>query len=213
MIEHAICVMNGKGGVGKTSLVANLAGLAAQSGWNVLAVDIDPQGNLARDLGVMDVSDAGANLGAAIIGLAPLAPIPARANLDLACGGEQLDSLTSDIHTAIARGQYLTALAMLEQALTPVAHRYDLIVIDCPPGERAVQTLAAHASHHVVIPTAPDECSVDGLAAVFDRVQHLRNEGANPGLGNPRCRHHPCRVERSRGAATVTPHAVRSTRR
>jgi chromosome partitioning protein len=182
MIEHAIVVMNGKGGVGKTSLTANLGGLAAHSGWRVLLIDIDQQGNLARDLGVLDASDAGMNLRAAIAGTAPLAPIPARANLDLVPGGEHLEPLTSDINTTIGQGRYRTALAMLEQAITPIAGGYDLIVIDTPPGERAVQTLAAHAAHHVVVPTAPDDCSIDGLATVFDRVQHLRTEGANPHL-------------------------------
>jgi cellulose biosynthesis protein BcsQ len=83
MIEHAIVVMNGKGGVGKTSLTANLGGLAAHSGWRVLLIDIDQQGNLARDLGVLDASDAGMNLRAAIAGTGPLTAIPARANLDL----------------------------------------------------------------------------------------------------------------------------------
>jgi chromosome partitioning protein len=71
---------------------------------------------------------------------------------------------------------------MFERAIVPIAGGYDLIVIDTPPGERAVQTLAAHAAHHVVVPTAPDDCSIDGLATVFDRVQHLRTEGANPHL-------------------------------
>jgi chromosome partitioning protein len=182
MIEHAIVVMNGKGGVGKTSLTANLGGLAAHSGWRVLLIDIDQQGNLARDLGVLDASDAGMNLRAAIAGTAPLTPIPARANLDLVPGGKHLEPLTSDINTTIGQGRYLTALAMLERAITPIASGYDLIVIDTPPGERAVQTLAAHAAHHVVVPTAPDDCSIDGLATVFDRVQHLRTEGANPHL-------------------------------
>jgi CO dehydrogenase nickel-insertion accessory protein CooC1 len=53
MIPNTILVMNGKGGVGKTSLVANLGGLAAFAGWRTLLVDTDPQGNLGRDLGVM----------------------------------------------------------------------------------------------------------------------------------------------------------------
>ena len=59
MIPNSIVITNGKGGVGKTSLVANVAGLAAASGWRVLVIDADPQGNLARDLGVLDIADDG----------------------------------------------------------------------------------------------------------------------------------------------------------
>ncbi len=62
MIPNSILVLNGKGGVGKTSLTANLAGLAALSGWRVLAVDLDPQGNLGRDLGYLGDADDGQTL-------------------------------------------------------------------------------------------------------------------------------------------------------
>ena len=51
-IERSIMLFNGKGGVGKTSIAANLAGLAALGGWKVLVVDLDKQGNLARDFGL-----------------------------------------------------------------------------------------------------------------------------------------------------------------
>jgi cellulose biosynthesis protein BcsQ len=81
MISHSILTINGKGGVGKTSLVANIAGLTAGSGWRVLAIDTDPQGNLARDLGVLPQADDGRTRGdprrgrpAAPCGRADLAP-------------------------------------------------------------------------------------------------------------------------------------------
>ena len=183
MIEHSILTINGKGGVGKTSLVANLCGLAAASGWRVLTVDTDPQGNLARDLGVLPASDDGLNLRDAILARAPLTPLTdVRPGLDLAAGGRHMDGLVAEVQLMMARGQYLTALGLVETMLAKVADRYDLIVIDSPPGERAIQTLAARAAGHLLIPTAPDDCSVDGLGAVFDLYQQLRTDGGNTSL-------------------------------
>lgn len=103
MIPNSILVMNGKGGVGKTSLVANLSAVAAAGGWRVLAIDIDPQGNLARDLGVLEPSDGGCNLREAALARELLQPLRnVRPNLDLAPGGEHLAALLGDIQAAYA---------------------------------------------------------------------------------------------------------------
>ena len=52
--RNAVAVANGKGGVGKTTVTANLAAAWAADGRSVLAVDLDPQGNLASAFGLDD---------------------------------------------------------------------------------------------------------------------------------------------------------------
>ena len=173
-------VSNGKGGVLKTSLTANVAGLAAASGWRVLAVDLDPQGNLATDLGVLEQSDGGAGLLAAVadgVSLSPLGGV--RPNLDLVPGGPKTSELTGHLSRAALSGQMVHG--WLERALAPLAGGYNLILLDCPPGEALIHSLAMTAAHYVVIPTQPDVASIHGLGAVFGRLLDVR-AGTNPAI-------------------------------
>lgn len=180
MIPSALMVSNGKGGVLKTSLAANLAGLAALSGWRVLAVDLDPQGNLASDLGVLDQSDGGAGLLAAVAEGAPLEPLPdVRPGLDLVAGGPATAQLTGHLSRAALTGQFVHG--WLERALAPIAGDYNLVVFDSPPGEALIHTLALTAAHYVLIPTQPDVASINGLGAVFARLLDVR-DSTNPNV-------------------------------
>ena len=78
MLSNVIAVANGKGGVGKTALTANIAGALAAANNEVLAVDLDRQGNLELDLGYRDGrSDQGRAMTAA-----PRNPHPADKSRD-----------------------------------------------------------------------------------------------------------------------------------
>src|ERR1700712_5236535 len=84
-LERTIAVINGKGGVQKTTVAANVGGLLAASGYRVLLVDMDPQGNLAEDLGYTggEIDDAGQALAASLTFGGPLVPATeVRQNLD-----------------------------------------------------------------------------------------------------------------------------------
>lgn len=182
MIENAVAVINGKGGTGKTSVVANVAGLAAAAGYRVLTIDLDPQGNLGRDLGYTrdgEGTGTGAPLMAALSGHAALAPhLGVRPDLDAVAGGEDLEDWAALASSWRSRGR--GPEEALDRALQPLAARYHLILIDCPPGNRELQLLAMAAARFAVIPTKPDEASLDGMvrvARLFDTVR-----GHNPSL-------------------------------
>ena len=181
MIKNAIMVMNGKGGVLKTTLTAQIAGLAAASGWRVLAVDLDQQANLSRDLGYTQRSDGGAGLFAAVQGERPLLPVTdVRPNLDVVAGGPELVKLYRYLDLERS-AQPLAGFDHLERALRQVAGPYQLIVIDSPPGGEVIHLEAMAACRGVVIPTQPDQGSIDGLATVFRRLAEVR-QGPNPAL-------------------------------
>jgi chromosome partitioning protein len=52
--RRTICISNGKGGVGKTSVTTNLAALLAEAGYRVLVVDLDSQGDTSTNLGIIN---------------------------------------------------------------------------------------------------------------------------------------------------------------
>jgi cellulose biosynthesis protein BcsQ len=181
-ISNAVAVANGKGGVGKSSITANVAGTAALSGWKVLAVDLDPQGNLGNDLGYNQRgdSDDGRGLLRAVVSGDPLEPLTGvRDNLDVVPGGEAIDELVAILTTRQHRDPQ--SVDSVAAALRPIAHRYQLILIDCPPAGGVLLDTALTAVRFLVIPTKRDSGSLDGFVRVARRFAHVR-AGTNPSL-------------------------------
>ena len=130
-LEGVIAVANNKGGCGKTSVCANLAGLTAAAGIRTLVVDFDPQGNLGRDLGLE--SQDGLQLRRALEDGAPLpvTPDPRRENLGVVQSGPRLEEIIS---LQVARGYGAPSLAeLLHQSLSAVLLHWDLIIFDTSP--------------------------------------------------------------------------------
>jgi chromosome partitioning protein len=181
MLSNSILVLNGKGGVLKTSLTAQIAGITALSGWKVLAVDLDQQGNLARDLGYIHRTDGGLGLLNAITRgdeLTPLADV--RPNLDVITGGSELLKLYR--HLALeSGGRVVNRFKLIHDVLKPIAAGYNLVIFDAPPGGEVVQFEAMSAARFMVIPTQPDQGSIDGLASIFRILTEVRL-GPNPAL-------------------------------
>lgn len=179
---RTIAVINGKGGVGKTSLVANLGGLLAEAGHRVLLVDLDPQGNLGEDLGytAAERGDDGLGLFQAVSTGAPLRPLEGiRERLDVVPGGEALHELAGALYARRQRQPEAAATA-LATSLGAVADNYDLILLDCPPGQDVLQEAALTAAGWALIPTKTDVSSRKGLREVAARFAAARK--LNPDL-------------------------------
>ncbi len=177
-LPRVVVIGQGKGGVGKTSLTANTAGLAAAAGHRVLAVDLDQQGNLARDLGY-PVAD-GEQLLDALEGRAELPVLQTvRPNLDVVPGGPAIGDAPGRALLRAARSGSDLAEG-LHNALAPAASQYDLILIDTPPGERALVEAALAVGSYLVIPTRTDDASLDGLELLAQRFTAARQR--NPDL-------------------------------
>lgn len=181
VLSSTIAFINGKGGVGKTTLTANAAGLLALSGWRTLAVDLDHQGNLGRDLGYRGGpnDDNGRALAKAMSypDEVPTVLRNVRENLDVLVGGAELEQAAAALssRTGSPKGREDAQLA-IARLLSHVAADYDVVLLDCPPANDIIQTAAVAAAHYVIIPTKGDDGSLDGLKITterFDQVQAL----------------------------------------
>jgi cellulose biosynthesis protein BcsQ len=178
-IGRTLVFAQGKGGVGKTTLAANVSALAAAAGHHVLLVDLDQQGNIARDLGFQP--DSGDELLHALI--AATTPLPivrnVRSNLDVVPGGPAVGDAAVLFTSREQRGGATLADALAAK-LTAVVDDYDLIVIDTPPGDRVIVEAALTVATSVVIPTRMDEASIDGVTRIAERFIAVRDR--NPDL-------------------------------
>lgn len=175
-MTKVLAVTNHKGGVGKTHSVFHLAGAFAESGKRVLAIDLDPQGNLTGlflqgnvthtlyDVLVEDVSINDAIHKTAFEGIEVVA-----ADKRL----QQVDALLQDEPDAQIR------LADALQELPE--NRFDYALLDCPPNIGLTTRNALAAAQRVIVPVEADKFSVDGLDSLVQLVRTMQR-AVNPKL-------------------------------
>jgi chromosome partitioning protein len=159
-----------KGGVGKTSLSFCLAVRASHYGARVLAIDLDQQGNMTRSFNV-EARDKPVWLNLfrdkvpaenAIIKLSDsLHVIPSNLN------NSRLDTELTQASTNLKD--------MIRDAIAPIRHNYDLIIIDCPPAINKINAAATCASDIVIVPINPDPYAMDGLDYTISELNHIKN--------------------------------------
>ena len=178
-LQRVIAIINNKGGVGKTTITANVGGLLANSGWRVLLVDLDAQGDLGIDLGYQGTpeDDNGRALAMALTYPGdPVQPLKdVRPNLDVLVGGNNIALASAALSSHTGANQTEARLA-LARALAPIAANYDIILIDCPPENDVLQSAAIAAARYILIPSKSDKAGVKGIENTtirFDKVVDL----------------------------------------
>lgn len=168
-----IAIANAKGGCGKTTTTLHLAVAFAERGLRTLAVDVDPQGTLTRQLGV-ETPGRPTVRELLFDGLpARDALVAARPNLEVI--GADLRLTEADIRLP----QLQAADMRLRKALRGVPH--DVVLIDCPPSLGKLTVNALVAADYFLATLEPSSYSLEGLAMLLPTVQTTR-EFSNDGL-------------------------------
>jgi chromosome partitioning protein len=175
---RVLAIANQKGGVGKTTTVINLATSLALDGHRVLAVDVDPQGNLTSGLGLR-----GQRAGGGTVYEALLTDVPAEVCL-LPTQVDNLTLLPADRNLTGAEIELVPIAARehrLRRLLEPLRARFDLILIDCPPSLGLLTLNALVAADAVLIPLHCEYFALEGLADLVGTLRRVRG-GLNPTL-------------------------------
>lgn len=175
-LPRSLVIATGKGGCGKTTLTTNLATLAAIQGGNrVIAVDLDPQANLAMALGITD-HDGGISMLSAALGKGGAAPKlhdTGRDNLWYVAGGWHLRRLRSE---AIYTGGPYTLARWIRDSLKPLADGKTIFFIDTPQASGDILASAGLlAAESLLIPTKLDAFSLAGVSMVVQELLDLHD--------------------------------------
>jgi chromosome partitioning protein len=169
-----ISFANQKGGVAKTTTTLNLAVAFAESGHDVLCIDLDPQGNLTMSQGI-DPDKVEKSMFDVLVHHVPLREAIQQREIDIAVASIDLAGAEIAMSTQIGRER------SLEKAINGVADEYDFVCIDTPPSLGLLTINALTASDKVIVPVQCEYLSMRGLLQLQNTVDMIK-ENLNPNL-------------------------------
>jgi chromosome partitioning protein len=171
-LGQVIAFANQKGGVAKTTTTLNLAVAFKEQGFNVLGVDLDPQGNLTMSQG-MDPDTLERSMFDVLVHSVPVEEVVHRTEIDLAVSSIDLAGAELALSSMIGRER------ALQKALLPVRNRYDYVLVDTPPSLGLLTINALTAADSVIVPVQCEYLSLRGLVQLENTLTMIR-ENLNP---------------------------------
>ncbi len=175
-----VAVVNQKGGVGKTTTTINLGAALVELGFNVLLVDLDPQGNATTGLGVAKDND-GLTTYDLLMAETPLLDIVQETPTE----GLWIAPATTDLSSAdielVANEKRSFLLRDALRHADAQRMRLDYVLIDCPPSLSLLTVNAMVAADSVLVPLQSEFYALEGLSQLLLTVREIRRT-ANPDL-------------------------------
>lgn len=171
-----------KGGVGKTSLLTNLASVIAERmpEKRVLVIDTDGQGNTTLTFG-QNPNDIMDNMYDVLVGNATFddVKISVSENIDIVPSNRDMNFCEMDILTDLKK--YPKVFELLKKHIESIIDDYDYVFIDTPPSLGLVTLNALKVADEVIIPFVPEAYSTHGLLELIDAINDFK-ETENPQL-------------------------------
>lgn len=167
MKTRIIAVANHKGGVGKTTTVANVGSILAKAGMRVLMVDLDSQCNLTTSF---DLLTEGEDIYTLFMERRGGTASNVRENLDIIPGSIDMANLDARVAVEYEREK------ILKDVLDGmnVRERYDLVLLDCPPSLGLVIVNAFVAADDIYVPIRPEFYPTIGLVRLEEICGHVK---------------------------------------
>lgn len=169
---ETVALVNQKGGVGKSTTAYALAAGLQRKGYKVLAIDIDPQGDLSYCYNARNKQPAALSL---LTGTATLEQVIVHTENGDIIPAEDL------LATADAQLNQLGKEYKLKEALEGMQGQYDYCIIDCPPALGVLTTNALAASDKILVPAEADIFSLIGIGQLSQTISAAKKY-TNPAL-------------------------------
>jgi chromosome partitioning protein len=173
-LARVIAFANQKGGVAKTTTTLNLGVALAEKGMKVLAIDLDPQGNLTMSQG-LNPDTIERSMFDVLVHRMPITQVIETRQVDIAVSSIDLAGADMPLSSQIGRER------ALEKALAPIKDRYDYILIDTPPSLGLLTINAFVAATGVIVPVQCEYLSLRGLVQLENTLTMIR-ENLNPAV-------------------------------
>lgn len=180
-MARVICIVNQKGGVGKTTTSVNLSASLAVLHKKTLLIDFDPQGNASSGLGI-EKDKLGKTIYNSIIGEIPIEETIQNVHSENLNGFLHVSPSNSNLAGAEVELLQLDQREWkLKNTINHINHIYDYVVIDCPPSLSILTVNALTTANSALIPIQCEYYALEGLGQL-QRTLSLIQQRLNPGL-------------------------------